>query len=233
MTWSATDAREGKTSITSSLIPYCTNSFSPCVFEDSAEICERDFSKLIPDILQTFRKRCPGTRFSISQSPAPSDNDYRFDFTIDASLSPATGPDSCTLLQEDILLALPVEHRLASGEDVELAELKEEPFISLQKGMGLSDIVNYYCRLSGFVPDIVFESDSPATMRNLIHLGLGIAFIPKQTWPDLEDHSIRLLPIHNVSCKRCINLHWSTRRHLTQTALEFKDYLIDYFSGLA
>lgn len=196
-------------------------------------LCVKAASKLIPDILQTFSKRCPGTRFSISQSPAPSDNNYRFDFTIDASLSPSTAPDGCTLLQEDILLALPVGHRFASGEDVELAELKEEPFISLQKGMGLSDIVNYYCRLSGFVPNIVFESDSPATMRNLIHLGLGIAFIPKQTWPDLSDHSIRLLPIRNISCKRYINLHWSKKRHLTQTALEFRDYLIDYFSNLA
>lgn len=198
----------------------------------SISLCVKAASKLIPDILQNYNRRRPDVRFSLSQFSLPTEGSSQFDFTIEASLTPAAGPDSCTLLQEDLLLALPSGHRLAGGRDVDLSDLKDEPFISLQKGMGLSDIMNYYCGLCGFTPNIVFESDNAPTMRNLIHLGLGIAFIPKLTWPGLEDDTIRLLPIRGLNCRRYINLRWNSGRYLPAAALDFKEYLIQYFREL-
>lgn len=188
-------------------------------------------SRLLPDILQTFSRLHPGIRFSVSQFPTPS-GQPDCDFTIESSLIRSSGKESCTLLKENILVALPSKHPLSSGSSVNLADLRDEPFISLQKGIGLSSITDYYCQLCGFQPNIVFESDSPSTIRNMIHLGLGIAFIPELTWPGLEDETIRLLAVRNLNCIRYINLSWNNHRYHPAAAWEFKDFLVQYFAEL-
>ena len=200
--------------------------------EALVSFCVKAASKLIPEILQDYSNLHPKTRFSISQFDGSLKEANRYDLIISASLKPAHTPDSCTLLEEALLLALPASHPLARENDVELSALKDEPFISLQKGMGLSDIMDYYCQLAGFSPVIAFEGDSPSTLRNLIHLGLGVAFIPELTWPDMQDQKIRLLPIRGLQCRRYINLCWDSRRYLSRAVLSFKDYLIEYFSSL-
>ena len=198
----------------------------------TVSLCVKAASKLIPRILQEYSSLHPSTHFSISQSGGTGSEQTRFDLTIDASLSPTREPDSCMLIEEELLLALPASHPLAGGGDVDLAQLKDAPFISLQRGMGLSDIMNHYCRLAGFSPAIAFESDSPTTLRNLIDLGLGVAFIPKLTWPDMRDERIRILPIRGQHCRRYLNLFWDSRRYQSAAAAAFKEYLIGYFSEL-
>lgn len=199
----------------------------------SISLCVKAASKLLPEILMDYSQSHPGTHFRVCQTLNSKSDINTFDFIIDASLGSVTEDDhGCTLLKEPILIALPVGHRLAQNNAVTLWELKDESFISLQKGMGLADITQYYCHLSGFEPNIVFESDNPATVRSLIQLGLGLAFIPACTWPGLEDDTIRLLPIQPLECSRFINLHWPNGRYLTPAALSFKDFLINYFSHL-
>lgn len=189
-------------------------------------------SRLLPDILRSYTGICPGIRFSVSQFHDESAGRPDCDFTIESSLTRADGPESCTLLKENILVALPAGHPLSGGPSVSLGDLQDEPFISLQKGMGLSSITDYYCHLCGFSPNIVFESDSPSTLREMIQLGLGIAFIPELTWPGLADGSIRLLPVRNMKCIRYINLLWNSRQYHPAAAWGFRDYLIQYFSRL-
>ena len=188
-------------------------------------------SRLLPDILRSFTALHPGTRFSVSQFPAAT-GVPDCDFTIQSSLLRSSDPDSCTLLKENILVALPAKHPLSSGTSVNLADLRDQPFISLQKGIGLSSITDYYCQQCGFVPNTVFESDSPSTIRNMIHLGLGIAFIPELTWPGIEDESIRLLSVRNIKCIRYINLLWNRHRYYPATVWAFKDFLVGYFAQL-
>lgn len=189
-------------------------------------------SRLLPDILRSYTGICPGIRFSVSQFHDESAGRPDCDFTIESSLTRADGPESCTLLKENILVALPAGHPLSGGPSVSLGDLQAEPFISLQKGMGLSSITDYYCHLCGFSPNIVFESDSPSTLREMIQLGLGIAFIPELTWPGLDDGSIRLLPVRNMKCIRYINLLWNSRQYHSTAVWDFRDYLIQYFSQL-
>lgn len=199
----------------------------------SISLCVKAASKLLPEILMDYSRKYPGTHFSVCQSQNSRPDHCAFDFTIDASLAPADNDDhSCTLLREQILIALPAGHPLARNISVTLGDLKGESFISLQKGMGLADITQYYCHLSGFEPNIVFESDNPSTVRSLIQLGLGLAFIPAATWPGIADETIRLLPIQPLQCFRYINLLWPKGRYLTPAALSFKSFLTDYFFRL-
>ncbi|QAY66112.1 LysR family transcriptional regulator [Paenibacillus protaetiae] len=84
------------------------------------------------------------------------------------------------LMEEEICLAVPPQHRLAghSGR-IAVSELKEEPFIGLKKGQGFRQITVDLCVKAGFTPDIVFESSNIETVQSLVAGGMGIAFVPQ------------------------------------------------------
>ena len=65
-------------------------------------------------------------------------------------------------------------------------------------------IYDKYCHQAGIVPKIVFESDSPAAVKNMIGANLGIGFWPEYTWGEVENESVKLLEIENPSCQRSI-----------------------------
>ena len=63
-------------------------------------------------------------------------------------------------------------------------------------------ICDRLCRQSGFAPNIIFESDSPATVKNMIAARMGVGFWPEYTWGRLDSDQVRLLPITEPLCQR-------------------------------
>lgn len=83
-------------------------------------------------------------------------------------------------LEEEICLAVPPQHPLASRSDsIGIAELKNEPFIGLKRGQGFRQITVELCEEAGFSPEIVFESSNIETVQSLVAGGMGIAFVPQ------------------------------------------------------
>ncbi|WP_424766014.1 LysR family transcriptional regulator [Paenibacillus sp. sgz302251] len=84
------------------------------------------------------------------------------------------------LLEEEICLAVPPQHPLAGREgSIDIADLKEEPFIGLKRGQGFRQITVELCEEAGFTPRIVFESSNMETIQSLVAGGMGIAFVPQ------------------------------------------------------
>ncbi|MCR2802956.1 LysR family transcriptional regulator [Paenibacillus soyae] len=83
-------------------------------------------------------------------------------------------------MEEQICLAVPPQHPLASRQDaVRIEELKAEPFIKLKRGQGFRQITVELCEQAGFSPQIVFESSNIETVQSLVAGGMGIAFVPQ------------------------------------------------------
>ncbi|WP_042162331.1 LysR family transcriptional regulator [Paenibacillus gorillae] len=84
------------------------------------------------------------------------------------------------LMEEEICLAVPPQHRLAgTSAPLKIKELKEESFIGLKKGQGFRQITVELCQRSGFTPNIVFESSNMETIQSLVAGGMGVAFVPR------------------------------------------------------
>jgi DNA-binding transcriptional LysR family regulator len=84
------------------------------------------------------------------------------------------------LFDEDMLVALPTGHRLASSVMVPLAALAGEPFILYPRWLApsLYDAVLAACCKAGFVPDIVQEAPQVAAAINLVAAGFGTSIVP-------------------------------------------------------
>lgn len=188
-------------------------------------------SQLMPDLLKEFRDRHPEVTFHLLQH-ARNPTQTKFDFCITSSLVGPSGTEKKALLKEEIFLAVPETHPLASKKSVHLSNFAEEGFITLKQGSSLRETTDALCALAGFKPRIIFESDDPATVRGLIRAGQGIAFVPAITWKGATDSSVVLLHVKHPECTRIIELHWMKDSYLSIAGQAFHQFTIDYFSRL-
>lgn len=190
-------------------------------------------STLIPRLVRGFKEEHSDIRLHILQENLVGDREQGCDLTLFADSQPVSGPFCTTLIEEEIRLALPITNPLTHFDTLTLDQVSHEEFICLQKGKNLRSITDAYCKMAGFDPNVVLESDSPETVRELVRAGIGISFIPMQTWQDMEDPHIALVPIASPQCRRYINLSWREGSYLSPAAILFRDYLIKHFGELA
>jgi DNA-binding transcriptional LysR family regulator len=111
------------------------------------------------------------------------------------------------LFTERLLLAVPNEHRLADSPAVELAQLKDEPFISIphpQRG-GLSYLCADLCMRQGFFPKAARVMSRKTTQLQLIQAGFGVALLP-ESMQDIAPVGVRFLPLSDPDCQTTVAL---------------------------
>lgn len=105
---------------------------------------------------------------------------------------------------EKIFLAVPVGSRYASRERICLEAVKDAGFISLMGSRQLRWICDKFCAHAGFTPQILFESDNPTAVKNMIAANMGVGFWPEFTWGKLDSEHVKLLEIERPMCRRDI-----------------------------
>lgn len=90
-----------------------------------------------------------------------------------------------------------------------------------------------FCRIAGFFPKIIFESDDPSTVRKFIKTGQGVAFVPAISWRTILRPYVSLIHIEEPVCQRTIQLNWFTDRYLSQAVKHFRQFAIEYFAELS
>ena len=146
-------------------------------------LCVRSASALLPELLTLIKDKIPDIRLQIFQSPEDFQSDQT-DLYLYSSPDSFCDPDSVLLLEEPIWVAIPESHSLAKQTSLSITQIMTEDFISLNQSSNLSHITNFHCQKYGFTPRVTTYVDSPATMRELLHTGIGISFIPLITWKD-------------------------------------------------
>ncbi len=195
---------------------------------------------LLPDLLSAFHKDHPAIQFQLLQHQVKTVTNMLQQLTSGAcdlciSSPPLQQPgiSSVTLLTEDILLAFPSRHPLASRAQVHLQEVADESFISLKPGHHLRELTDSFCQQAGFRPKIAFESDEPSTIRGLIRAEQGIAFVPAISWHGSVGQAIAQVKVSEPQCQRTLGLSWLTDRNLSQATRQFRQFVIDYYAHLS
>jgi DNA-binding transcriptional LysR family regulator len=66
--------------------------------------------------------------------------------------------------------------------------------------------MDHFCRQAGFTPHVTFRVTDSAAIHGLVRAGMGIAFIPAQSWWMRTMQDIHVLHIDEPSCQRMIGL---------------------------
>jgi DNA-binding transcriptional LysR family regulator len=127
-------------------------------------------------------------------------------------------------MYENIYLGVPAGSDFASRESLRLDEVREEGFISLAGSKSLRAMCDNFCSTAGFTPRVIFESDNPYTVKNMIASGMGVGFWPSFSWGRIESGDVRLIPVSYPECSRSVIVEKTDNRS-SETVDRFFEYL--------
>jgi LysR family transcriptional regulator, transcription activator of glutamate synthase operon len=137
----------------------------------------------------------------------------------------------CRILKEDeIVLIVPENHRLAQRESIKLTEVAGDDFIALPPNYNFREVADSLCQAAGFVPKVLFEFDD-ILMQELIELGKGITLMPLYfvNRPHVRRHNLRMLRISEPDTHIQVGLSWLKNRYFSETAREFYNFIIQNY----
>lgn len=129
--------------------------------------------------------------------------------------------------EERIYLAVPATSIYAKMDSVNLSDLKDESFVMFSSSRLFRQICNKLCSIAGFTPKVMFESDSPSAVHDVINSCAGVAFWPEYSWGKVKNKNIKLVPIKNPICQRQLIFEYYKRNSNSIYAEEFFEYLIN------
>jgi LysR family transcriptional regulator, transcription activator of glutamate synthase operon len=188
----------------------------------------------LPSALAQFRRRYPGVSLALQTGLIAELLGTLHAGEVDLVLGPVhTGLPAHfladPLVDESLVLVTAPGHPLAAGRAtgrvVTLAAVRDEPFVCLRAGSGLYGILCAAADAEGFVPRIEFETYSPASIRELVAAGLGVALLAtsaaRAPGPAIEVYRLDRPPAHPP-----IGLIRARSRPLTPAAKAFGDHVM-------
>jgi len=141
----------------------------------------------LPEVLRSFRKKFPLVDVDLAEMVPREQLQALLDSQIDLAFVAAGEVQSASdfafepVMQVELQLALPPEHRLAELRKIPLAELDKERFIILKRSAAPAthDLLLRLCRSSGFEPNVVKQSDSARSILDLVAAGIGVSIVPE------------------------------------------------------
>ena len=162
------------------------------------------FHVFVPQLIRAFREAHPLVSLSLEESGTGELVDGLLDQRIDAAfirspVAAAAGLAVHSLLEEELIAALPADHALAASDGdaaaLPLERLAAETFILYRRpvGPGLYDRIIAACHGAGFSPQIGQEAPRILSTLSFVAAGLGVSIVPA---------SLRRLHMDGVAYRR-------------------------------
>lgn len=153
-------------------------------------------SPLIPIIALKMQKSLPNVSLNIHQRTTFAKDLKQFDFVI--SSHKIKNFTAIPLLREEILIGWKKSF-MHKKKFFLASELKNFTFVGENDETELQQTVNQFLVSNDIKLNFKYQSDEPATVREMIVAGLGMGFIPKVTWGNYFTNSnsidiARILP---------------------------------------
>ena len=169
---------------------------------------------LLPHLVPALRQHYPGLRLYVREGTQRLLQAELAAGRFDLLLTPLPAPPGeltvARLFREPLLVALPPDHRLAGATDLARADLAGEKVLGLEPGHHLHDQVRTLCDQFGatFLRD--YEGTSLDTLRHMVAMGLGLAFLPAlYVRSEIGDRGeVAMLRLRDARLERHIGLVW-------------------------
>jgi LysR family hydrogen peroxide-inducible transcriptional activator len=178
---------------------------------------------LLPQVIVAFSTRYPGVEVVVHEDTTARLQELAAACEVDLAIASLPLQDErfsvVQLFEEELLLALPETHRLATQPEVRASDLLEEKFILMKEGHCLGDQVLHFCHRRDFHPQVSCRSAQMETVQSLVRAGMGISLVPKMAV--MEDGRTGAPVYRSLAApqpKRVIAAFWSKKRPLGRAA---------------
>lgn len=183
----------------------------------------------LPEVIVRFHEACPAVEVVIQERTTTQLLSLAAACEIDlAVLSLPVTDDRFvveTLFTEDLLLAVPLGHRLAARKQVRLQEVESERFILLQEGHCLGDQALRFCDRHQCHPTVSFRTAQLETIQSLVAAGVGISLMPRMACQRDRLHQPAYVPLADPGPKRAIAVLWRKEHHHNRAAAALLEVL--------
>jgi DNA-binding transcriptional LysR family regulator len=144
--------------------------------------------RLLPEAMTALRHRHPGSDLSIEEVSSPvggakvasGDLDVAVVATYDNEPDWPAWLTAVPLLKDPLVVALPVEHRLAQGDPhrrIRLAQLRGERWVAVRRGDNARLQFDRAAEVVDLQPQVQFETEMYDVAQSLVGTGLGVAVL--------------------------------------------------------
>ena len=193
---------------------------------------------LMPTIIEKARKKHPGliihAREDFRTPLVKSILEGELDMALVAT--PVANPQLAveTFFTEQLLLAVPKEHPLATHPIVLGEDLRDETFVLLGHSSSLAEQIQRFCGAHNFDPNIGYRCSQISTVKSFVTMGLGISILPQVARaPEDKNHIIYRRLSGRGAPSREIVLVRHLRRYQSRGAALFLDVLRENTKSLA
>lgn len=157
----------------------------------------------LPEVVRRFREAFPAVSVDLRELTAQEQEAALRGGQIDVGLLllPVRDPAlaSLPLWRQPLVAALPAEHPLAAREELEIGDLRAEPFVFFPRHLRAAyfDQVMRWCAGAGFTPNVVQEAIEIPTLLSLVAAGVGV-FLPIEFFSRLALPGVVYRPVRGA-----------------------------------
>lgn len=181
----------------------------------------------LPGIIQDFQRDYPHIEIRLVEGDYREIEDWIAEGKIDCgflSLPTSDIFDAILLHQDPMLVLLPMEHPLSSGDSITLSQIENEPFIMPSQGSDYD--VNRMLEKARIKPDIKYTLGDDYAIMAMVEKGLGISILPELVLRG-QQRNIRLIELKEKSF-RSLGIAVNSMREISPATKRFLNYVKSY-----
>ena len=184
----------------------------------------------IPDLIKDFHIKNPHVSFQLYHYhhtllvPKLMEGDFDLGFAIETDVPTVR---AIPLLQQDMVLLVPPDHRLATRTSVSLTEISSEPMIITSEGTMTRRIIDSMCAEAKVQLNLVSEPREYHSAAILVKAGLGLTILPRT--PLNHNYGLCEIPIVYPVRPRTVYLLFPGDRIMTPVAKRFLTFTLERF----
>lgn len=173
-------------------------------------------------------------RFNLFQGNSSDMTDLLLKEDVDLAITSKLNEDDQLnyeiLTEQEIVLVVPLDHPLASYDNISLKETSNYPFVYFNKRSGLRPYLDQVLKAAAVTPQIICEVEEDHTMLGFVAHNYGIALIPKI--PSISAYDVKAITVTDNLFPRYIYLATKKNHFLSPAALRFKEFIIPFAQNM-
>ena len=186
----------------------------------------------VPTMIQTFFSDTANENILFSFNQGNTKNiiqglkDGKFDLAFCSFLDDEPDIDFVPLVQQELVIIVPINHPLATYDSIDLKDTAAYPFVFFNKQSGVRPLIDSLFKKVDVIPKIVCEVEEDNAIAGLVSINYGIAIIPRISL--LNHYNLKIIPIHSPIHERFIYIASVKNKYLSPTIEIFRDFAIKY-----
>lgn len=158
-------------------------------------------TELVPRLIMGLKRRRPEMEIDLSMNSSRELLAQLNEGQLDAILVSLPGKkvelaglETLPLFEDTFYLAVPLSSSVPLAEPVELADLKEEKFVTMNDGFATAQCFSDAFAEAGFEPVVVTRLNDIFSLMNMVQAGVGLSLVPRRIGK-VFDSSVRLVEL--------------------------------------